>query len=161
MIDLQHGPGVYQRTTPRSFTRVAVLMAGLALFATACSPSVLSLETGTCFDDGDAITNELSEVTDVPVVDCAEPHDNEVYYTYQMNDGSYPGDDRVFDIADTECLASFEPFVGASYETSQLDFGWLVPTEQTWNEANDREIICFLYDLELAKLTGSMQGSGI
>jgi hypothetical protein len=133
----------------------------LMLVATACSTTVLSLDVGTCFHDGDAITDQRSEVTDVPVVDCGGPHDNEVYSTYQMADGVYPGEERVYDTADSECLASFEDYVGTSFEASQLDFGWLAPTQQTWDEANDREVICFLYDRDFAKLTGSMRSAGI
>jgi len=119
----------------------------------------LALDVGTCFDDGDEL-GSVSEVRDVPIVDCDVPHDNEVYFTFQLNDGSYPGSERVFDIADKECFGSFEPYVDEAYETSQLEFGWLVPTEEAWEEANDREIICFLYDLGLNKLAGSMEGSG-
>jgi hypothetical protein len=43
---------------------------------------------------------------------------------------------------------------------SRLDFGALFPTEETWAE-DDTEVICFVWDVEFLKLTGSMQGSGI
>ncbi len=148
------------RITDKGIARYAVLIAGLALALAACSPTVLSLDVGTCFDDWDDITTQ-QEVTELPTVDCAEPHDNEVYSKFQMNDGSFPGTDRATDIAIEECEASFEPYVGTPYLDSSLDFGWLIPTQESWDEANDREIICFLYDLQLNELTGSMKGSGI
>jgi hypothetical protein len=58
------------------------------------------------------------------------------------------------------CLDAFEPFVGFDYETSVLDFGWLVPTAETW-EFGDRVIACFVYRMDLEKVTGTLQGTGI
>jgi hypothetical protein len=35
----------------------------------------------------------------------------------------------------------------------------IFPTEASWNEDDDREIICALYNADLSKLTGSMEGA--
>ena len=50
--------------------------------------------------------------------------------------------------------------VGKIYEESILGIWTLTPTPDSW-EAGDREIVCYLYDIELRKLTGSMRGSGV
>ena len=52
----------------------------LGVAATACGDdggNVFSLEAGDCFDL-DGATGE--EVSDVPIVECSEPHDAEVFY---------------------------------------------------------------------------------
>jgi|FLYL01.1.fsa_nt_gi hypothetical protein len=140
-------------------------MAGLvaAFVLAGCSPNVLDLDVGTCFDDdgvfsgGDA---EVSEVSDVPIVDCAEPHDNEVYHVEVVGHPAFPGAEAMATQADEICWTAFEPFVGTDYLESELDFGWLIPTAESW-ERGDREVVCFLYRLDAGKMTGTMRGGGI
>lgn len=135
---------------------IGLLLAALVLAA--CSPgSVFSLEEGDCFDDEGEFSDEVS---DVPIVDCSEPHDNEVYVIIEMTESEFPGFDATADRADNECLPAFESFVGAEYATSELDFGWLIPTTDSWANG-DRQIVCFLYRVDFGKMTGSMEGSGI
>ena len=129
-----------------------------ALVFTACTQgNVQTLEVGDCFDD----TTDLSgEISDVPVVECSQPHDNEVYSTYDMTESTYPGFDVAADLADVGCVDRFAGYVGQSYELSDLDFAWLIPTDESWNNG-DREVVCFLYRVDLGKITGSMKDSGI
>jgi hypothetical protein len=47
-----------------------------------------------------------------------------------------------------------------AWEQSELDYGWLHPTEDSWDDG-DRIVTCFLYDGNLDKLTGSMKNSGV
>ncbi len=136
--------------------RLIWMVFALAL-ASCTQGNVLTLGDGDCFDDPD---NSGTEVIDVPIVDCADPHDNEVYATLDVSGDSYPGQNEVGNQADTGCLAGFEPFVGAPFETSELDYGWLTPTQESW-DSGDREIVCFVYRVDLVKLTGTMEDSGI
>ena len=133
-----------------------------ALVVTGCSEgNVFSLEAGTCFDDVSALTEEGGgEVGDVPIVDCAEPHDNEVYATFDLTDESFPGTEAVRQAADEGCDARFEDYVGTDSASSRFMYSHLVPTEQTWDTADDREVVCFLYDMDLEKIEGSAEGSG-
>lgn len=119
-----------------------------------CSSGVLTLDVGTCFDDPES----FEEVTDVPIVDCAEPHDNEVIATFDLPDGGYPGDSVVTERARTGCLERFEPYVGVPYASSVYDLGWFTPTSASW-DVGDREVICFVYDVDFAKTEGSARGS--
>ncbi len=134
--------------------RMTLLLA-LALMTAACSGNVFDLEVGQCFDDPDS----FDEVANVDIVDCAEPHDNEVYHVFDLADGDYPGLAAVEADAGDGCLAQFEPFVGRDYASSQLDVRYLYPTPETWDEG-DREIVCSLFDLSGDPMTGSQQGSG-
>ena len=137
--------------TPATF---GILVAAGAL-AAGCAAGVLTLETGTCFDDPES----FEEVTDVPVVDCSEPHDNEVIGSFDLPDGEYPGDSAVTSLAEGGCLERFEPYIGIDFPTSVYDLGWFTPSTDSW-DVGDREVICFVYDVTLAKITGSVAGTG-
>jgi len=122
---------------------------------------VFALNVGECFDDppNAGAGTQVQELEGIP---CDQPHDNEVYALVDYPGGSsepYPGDDAVNSFMQDECLSAFEEYVGGEYATSNLDFGNLTPTEGSWGQG-DREIVCFLYDAALDKLTGSAEGSG-
>jgi hypothetical protein len=129
------------------------------LFA-ACSGNVFDLAVGDCFDDGDMAVGGVEEIGQVPMVECSEPHDNEVYAVVTVAGDVFPGDVAIQGQADDVCMGAFDGFVGLDYETSVLDFGWLVPTAETW-DAGDRVVACFIYRMDLEKVTGTLQGTGI
>lgn len=116
--------------------------------------SVFSLPVGTCFDD-----QEDGEITSVPAVDCSAPHDNEVFALIDYTESDeYPGSDEMSEIGTDLCIEEFEAYVGLDYPSSELAVFAIYPTEASWNDG-DREVICNLYDSDLDKLTGSMQGA--
>ena len=122
---------------------------------------VFALNVGECFDDPPNI-GAGTQVQELEGIPCEQPHDNEVYALIDYPGGSsepYPGDEAINSFMEEECLAAFEDYVGGEYATSNLDFGNLTPTSGSW-EQGDREIVCFLYDSDLAKLEGSAEGSG-
>jgi hypothetical protein len=126
----------------------------VALAAAACgSASVFELSVGDCFDD----PTSGGEVSSVSAVDCAEPHDNEVYALYDYDGDSYPGEAAMSAAADEGCEARFEDYVGIGYLDSELYYTHLTPTQESWDEG-DREVVCVLY-LPEEKLTGSMEGA--
>ena len=136
--------------------RLALLFAVFAVVSAACSSTVFSLEVGDCFDDPASFT----QVDNVEVVDCADPHDNEVYAVVEYTESNdWPGNEAIEFAAFTECLDAFEPFIGVAYEVSKWDIAAFWPSEESWNDANDREIICAVYDLSGAKVTGTARGS--
>jgi nitrite reductase/ring-hydroxylating ferredoxin subunit len=130
----------------------------LAVVAVACGTSVFDLTVGDCFNDPE---DGAFEVQTVEMVECSEFHDNEVFASIIYGAADlYPGELQMFDFASEACLSHFEAFVGADYVTSTLEYSYLTPTQDSWDEG-DREIICFLYDARFSKLTGSMAGTGI
>jgi len=133
-----------------------MLVPAFVVIAAACGGNVFDLEVGQCFDD----PNSFDEVSDVPIVECVEPHDNEIYEVFDLPDGDYPGIDSVEETSQQACLASFEVFVGSDYATSALDIGYLYPTSETWR-SGDREVVCMVYDLSGSKLTSTVRGSGL
>ena len=115
--------------------------------------STFGLVVGDCI----AGTSLVADVA-VELVDCAEPHWFEVYASSLIDDGPYPGDAGVLDLADAICRSTFEDFVGIERDDSALTVERLFPTEQTWTAWNDRLISCVLSAGE--PVTGSLRGSG-
>lgn len=135
----------------RSLTSAAIL--GLVLAA--CGGSVLSLEVGTCFDDPES----FAEVEDVPVVACADPHDNEVIALLTLSEPAFPGEDVVNARAGEGCVAAFDPYIGIAYAESVYEVGWFAPSADSW-AIGDREVICFAFDLTGAETVGSISRVG-
>ncbi len=143
----------------RTATAAALAVtAGLAL--SGCSlfgseDSVFNLEVGDCFNG-----SELGvEVTEVPTIDCAEPHEDEIYATKDLPEGTWPGDSAISDQTVEYCMAEFNTFVGFDYMESELDFNAITPSAQSWGEG-DREIVCYIYEMDGSMTTGSLKGAG-
>jgi hypothetical protein len=73
----------------------------------------------------------------------------------------WPGDTRVHQLAERGCLVRFGEYVGAPYEVSTLEIGLLMPTEQTWTEIDDREVVCTVHRADGTRLEQSAEGSGL
>jgi hypothetical protein len=114
--------------------------------------SVFSMEVGLCFNDPEDGAEEVSTVEDV---DCAEPHDNEVYHVFDVEGDTFPGDEQITVLGNDGCLEPFAAYVGISEEESVLTYYPITPTQGSWDERGDREIVCALYAEDLSKLEGS------
>ena len=142
-------------TIPRP-TRIAaaVLAAGTFAVLTACGTSVLDLEVGQCISSSAA----EDEVSSLPVVECSEPHNGEIFALPQLPDGEFPGDEAVRDSGETLCTGpEFQTYVGIAPEESALSVDILFPSSDTW-AGGDREIVCIVADGE-ADTTGSLRGA--
>ena len=81
--------------TKRRIGALAIGGLALAILASGCT-SVLTVDVGQCFNDWEGAAGlEVQEVTELDIVDCADPHDNEVYTTFNLPDGSFPGSDAI------------------------------------------------------------------
>lgn len=125
--------------------------------------SVSGLEVGDCFDEPepDESTPEWSSA--VYPVSCDDPHMFELYANTDIPEsllpaGEYPGDEAVWDAADSVCYSALEDYVGEAYEDSFLEFWSYIPTEASW-KYDDRRVLCVVFD-EDGMLTGSAEGSG-
>lgn len=112
---------------------------------------------GDCFNDAAAPTGQDYELSNVNGLPCSEPHDNEVYAVFDVSITNFPGTDEISELAFDSCLKRFDEFVGKDYQSSSLDIMTLYPTQASWAQS-DREVICAVYDMNLAKLKGSMAG---
>lgn len=120
--------------------------------------SVFDVEGGDCFSaSGD-------QVETVTVVDCEDPHIYEVFavFDHEADAGEvYPGDDAILEYADAGCQPLFEDYVRIDYQTSIYWITSVTPSQATWDEGDDREIVCALtLGEEGTETTGSAEGSG-
>ena len=138
---------------------VSVLIGLVCVLAVSCGQgSAFSLEVGDCLDEPRG-----GEFSDVDKVSCDEPHELEVFALVDYpggNDAPFPGADRLEQAALDLCFAFFEDYVDRPYPESLLDIATFNPTRDSWNEIDDREIVCLLYDLESAYMHESMKDSG-
>jgi hypothetical protein len=116
--------------------------------------NVFGLAPGDCFD-----TPGVGEFTDVDLVPCDQPHDFEVFHTFDLPPGTLP-QGTVLDLA-LEAGCTGEPFtsyVGIEFPDSELWLQPIAPTPGTWDEG-DREVVCAVHTPGVP-LEGSVQGSG-
>lgn len=111
---------------------------------------------------GDCFNTDGSQVDEVTVVDCEQPHFYEAILNYDMTQGddeAYPGDEPVLDDADGQCRPAFEAYVGTPYDDSALFITVIRPSESTWGDG-DRTVICVLNEENAdTEMTGSAEGT--
>ncbi|MFK0400924.1 hypothetical protein ACIQTT_01200 [Microbacterium sp. NPDC090225] len=96
-------------------------------------------------------------IQDADVVPCDEPHDEEVYYEITMADGEFSEAD--VDAASQECIGdAYTSFVGIAYEESALEVYPITPTQETWDQLDDRIVQCVIID-PAGQTTGSLKGA--
>jgi hypothetical protein len=170
-------PRVSRRTAPRVRTLAAVPTAALALAGllagcagpgdnrevvgtstptpavSAVETSVFDLAPGQCFDapadDG---------LFAVAVVPCEVAHDLEMYALFQLDEPSWPGADRVHELADAGCRERFTAITDAAPETSDYGYTMYTPSKGSWSEG-DRQVQCVLQLNSGGRMVGSQMGS--
>ena len=119
--------------------------------------TLFHLATGDCFTSKAGTAGRTVELDDVTTVPCAQAHDGEVFavVTHPAAKGDpYPGDEPVSDVAGSECLAQFQAYTGQAYDNSDLEVATVRPSRQSWEDRDDRQVSCIVYQ-QGAQLTGS------
>ena len=115
-----------------------------------------NLEVGQCLKD---LGENTAEVSDVPVVDCSEPHLYEVYYEAELSGDSLPDPVTLQDESNTACTGSgFSDYVGVPVEDSEYEITYLAPSQATWDQG-DRKISCLITSSDSSEMTDSAKGS--
>lgn len=120
---------------------------------------VMELKVGDCFNETEMNT-ALSggEVTGIPVIDCAEPHDAEFFHSEILPEGEFPGDEEIQSTATEVCEGTaFTDFVGIEWMNSEFYTSFLTPIAEGW-AAGDREILCYI--TSEPGTTGTLANSG-
>lgn len=120
--------------------------------------SVFDLEPGDCLGELENLTDQLE---DVPVEPCTDVHRIEVYHLQEYPSETYPGEAELVTYADGICLAEFGTYTGVDYFSvgTSLYFSYMYPTFDSWNESDDRGIICVVGSS--ADLNDSVAGKGL
>ncbi|MGH9244463.1 MAG: septum formation family protein [Acidimicrobiales bacterium] len=122
---------------------------------------VLDLEEGDCIEDIGQLEEAAAEVD---VIDCDADHDAEVFAVFDLegDEGEpFPGDDVVGEGAEEGCTDEFEDYVGSEPDDSELDFNFILPNEETWEdpELQDREVVCVTFRADGDELDESIEDS--
>lgn len=119
--------------------------------------AVFDLAVGDCLSPDEAVAAELEVVRAVP---CQDPHVHEVFALVEWSgDDTFPGDTALADFADAACVAEFQAYVGSDYLDSALFHTYLLPTLRSWDERDDRQVVCLAASAG-EPLQGSSRGSG-
>lgn len=140
--------------------RLLVAGVAVALLLTGCGAApggddVFSIVVGDCLDDAGV----ADEVTTLPIVDCADPHDSEVFARTESTEAVYPGAEALEQTLIDFCRGdAFTAFVGIPFAESRYATRGYFPTAQSWSNG-DRELLCTLIDESGERLTGSLRDS--
>jgi len=136
--------------------RLVAGLVGVALLAASCSSDTTTRDDdGAIVDEGDVGVFDLqvgdcvnfrdgeSEVTSLAGVVCDTPHDGQVFALFDLEGDEFPGAETVVSEGQTGCVDRFEDFIGIGFQESIYFLDLLPPSEQTWNDRDDREVVCF------------------
>jgi hypothetical protein len=146
---------------------VVVTSAALLLGLCGCGASPTPSETATsayALTVGDCMRDSAGEASldSVQIVDCAEPHEFEVYASVALPGDRFPGAAAIDELADPQCRAAFEALIGIPRENSRLAYDLVYPTQESW-QAGDREVLCRVAEPDgrggTLTRTGSLAGS--
>ena len=139
---------------------MAVVVATLAGSVVAgCGGEATSLEAAArqCFRDPEDVTR----ATSLDRVECKEAHDSEVISVFLLDGDGFPGEEEVQAEASRRCTEDFFEYVGSTVEESELELSMIAPTQETWDEEDDREVVCWVTMADGSTLEESIAGSAL
>lgn len=162
------GAVTYEAQKPSFFQRFggltigAIVILGFVLFSMFDrTKNIEDLAVGDCLR-----MPETGEISSVESADCTEDHELEVFALVTLAESStapYPGEDAVATAIFELCLPRFEPYIGTSYSDSIWWINAIFPTQESWEDVDDREGTCVVYQEDLGgdvvTLTGTARGS--
>jgi len=150
--------------------RWLALLVATALLGASCSSDseteseavgIFDIQIGDCFNhSSNEADDEDVEVSEVSRTDCDASHDSEVFSKFDLADETeFPGTDRVVNDAYAGCVDRFGDYVGTDFVESDYYVGQFYPSESTWTQIGDREVICYLI-YSAGQLEGSARDVG-
>lgn len=108
------------------------------------------VEGASVFDiqDGDCLSQFATEgdVQEIDIIPCDQEHHQEVLMITQITAEQLPDEEAVKKLVREECVPAFKDFVGTSFDDSSLDIQYLSPSQESWENQDDRDIVCTVYD---------------
>jgi hypothetical protein len=117
------------------------------------SSDAFQVKVGDC--TGDLGTGMISDVVLIP---CDQEHYFEAYASKQLSDVTFPGSTAISDQGNAFCAESYAPWSGISADKTKYTITFFSPIQETWTNANDREILCFIGS-DKGGVTGSLKGA--
>lgn len=108
------------------------------------------LRPGDCMNGIEESSLQLS----ADVVPCDQPHEGEVFATFDLTTAELPPPEALVEMAETECADHLNGYASEEAAAS-LELFYFHPTEGSWSEG-DRRIICVATHPD--RRTGSIRG---
>ncbi|MFC5799433.1 DUF4190 domain-containing protein [Streptomyces formicae] len=129
------------------------------------SSDVQDIREGDCFTTADDLAEYGDEdgaqaAFSVRIVPCDQPHEGEAYAVFDLEDGPYPGTEKVASVAEEKCAGTtLTDYVGDAAKLPEtLEVYFYHPESAGWT-LGDREVTCFLGDTS-GSSTGSVRATG-
>jgi hypothetical protein len=133
-----------------------LVLVGGGVLAGCGDDDVPTADVGDCVEESELSGGSIDEIS---TVDCDDAHHAELIAKFDLEGGDdFPGADAVGTDAQDGCASRFEDYVGIDYGSSKYFLSNVTPSESTWEQADDREVLCFAYDPE-GDITGSIEGA--
>jgi len=113
--------------------------------------AVFGLRPGECI-------NSAGNGLNVTVLSCATSHDAEVFATYSLPAGAWPGDSAVQRDAGDGCQSRFGSYLNPQLATADLTQEYVYPNRAAW-QAGERTVVCEVRAVS-GQLTGSVRAPG-
>jgi len=108
--------------------------------------AVFALRPGQCI-------NSAGNGLNVTVLSCATPHDAEVFATFSLPAGAWPGASAVQQEAGNGCTSRLDSYLNPQLATADLTQEYVYPNQAAWHAA-ERSVIC-----EVRAVSGQLTGS--
>jgi len=108
--------------------------------------AVFGLRPGECI-------NSAGNGLDVTILSCATPHGAEVFATFSLPEGAWPGASAVQQDAGNGCENRFGSYLNPQLATAALTQEYVYPNQAAW-QAGERTVVC-----EVRAVSGQLTGS--
>jgi len=108
--------------------------------------AVFGLRPGECI-------NSAANGLNVTLLSCATPHDAEVFATFSLPEGAWPGASAVQQDAGNGCANRFGSYLNPQLATAALTQEYVYPNQAAW-QAGERTVVC-----EVRAVSGQLTGS--
>jgi hypothetical protein len=108
--------------------------------------AVFALRPGECI-------NSAGNGLNVTVLSCATPHDAEVFATFSLPAGTWPGASAVQQDAGNGCASRLASYLNPQLATADLTQEYVYPNQAAWR-ADERTVVC-----EVRAVSGQLTGS--
>jgi len=108
--------------------------------------SIGDLRVGDCFDQEATLHtgDETADVAEATVKPCSQPHQFEEYATFELDPGSYPGEDAISRIAEQRCFGMLRAYAGSPAKLREYSVYYFFPRPVDWKLRHDRLVQCLL-----------------
>ena len=110
--------------------------------------AVFGLRPGECI-------NSAGNGLDVTILSCATPHSAEVFATFSLPEGAWPGASAVQQAAGNGCVSRFGSYLNPQLATAAMTQEYVYPNQAAW-QAGERTVVCEVRAVS-GKLTGSVR----